>query len=220
MRHVITAVLKVAAFETVMGAILFACAGRLDLPWFWALLAVHTIWMAVGAVYADPDLGKERLHPGPGGKDRFTQRIGAILLLTHLVIAGLDARYRWTPLLPTAVRAAALVVFALGMGLSIWAMVVNRFFSSVIRIQTDRGHRVIDTGPYRLVRHPGYLGMLFSSVAGGVVLGSLWSLLPLAVLVALFIRRLLIEDATLRRDLDGYAEYATRVRRKLLPGLW
>jgi protein-S-isoprenylcysteine O-methyltransferase Ste14 len=118
------------------------------------------------------------------------------------------------------VRAAALVIFAFGMGLSVWAILVNRFFSSVVRIQTERGHRVIDTGPYRLVRHPGYLGLLLAAVAGGIVLGSLWSLLPLVLLIALFVRRLLIEDAMLQSDLDGYVDYTHRVRHKLLPGLW
>jgi len=204
-----------------MGVLLFVSAGRLDLPWFWALLAVHTTLQTISMGFADPDLFRERLHPGPGNRDRYSPKIGAVLIVLHLIIAGLDAgRFHWSPDIPSPVRAAALFVFALSMGLSVWAILVNRFFSSVVRIQTERGHRVIDTGPYRLVRHPGYFGLLLAAVAGAVVLGSLWSLLPLVLLIALFVRRLLIEDAMLQSDLNGYVDYAHRVRHKLLPGLW
>jgi protein-S-isoprenylcysteine O-methyltransferase Ste14 len=100
-----------------------------------------------------------------------------------------------------------------------WAMVVNRFFSSVVRLQTDRGHHVIDSGPYRVVRHPGYAGIVASAPAGGIVIGSLWSLLPLAVMAVLLLRRLRMEDAFLHRELAGYPDYAKRVRYRLLP-LW
>jgi protein-S-isoprenylcysteine O-methyltransferase Ste14 len=221
MRRLIQSIPRVLVFEAVLGAILFTSAGRIDLPWVWTLLAVHTVLLTVGMTFMDPTLGRERLRPGPGAQDVATKCLASVLLLTHLVIAGLDVgRYHWSGPIPLPVRLVALAAFTCGMAFSLWAMVVNRFFSSIVRLQTDRGHHVIDTGPYRIVRHPGYAGLVFSAVAGGIVLGSWWSLLPLAVMALLMARRMVMEDAFLHRELAGYPEYAGRVRYKLLPGLW
>jgi protein-S-isoprenylcysteine O-methyltransferase Ste14 len=187
----------------------------------WTLLAVHATILLVTMPLMDPTLGRERLKPGPGAKDTGTRRAATLLLLAHLVIAGLDVgRFHWSPPIPLQVRVIALVLFAFGMGLSMWAMVVNRFFSSAVRLQSDRGHHLIDSGPYRFVRHPGYAGLVPSAVCGGIVIGSLWSLVPLAVTAVLLVRRLEMEDAFLHRELAGYPDYAQRVRYKLLPGLW
>ena len=218
----IKTLLTVLTFETVLAAILFVSARRVDLPWVWALIGAHGVILFVGQTRMDPDLVRERRSPGPGaGRDKLFTRAGALLLLVHLVIAGLDVgRFHWSPPPEVAVRVGALAVFAAGMSLSMWAMAVNRFSSSVVRIQTERGHHVVDAGPYQYVRHPGYLGVLVSSLAGGVVIGSWWSLVPLGVLVALFAVRLHLEDRFLHRELDGYAAYAGRVRYRLVPGVW
>jgi protein-S-isoprenylcysteine O-methyltransferase Ste14 len=213
--------LKVLAFEAFLGLVLFGSAGRVNLPWVWALLAVHAGWLVVAFTFMDPDLQRERVKPGPGATDVHLRRMIAAMLVVHLVVAGLDiGRYHWSGPIPWPLRAAALVLFACGMGLSIWAMLVNRFFSSAIRLQTDRGHHVIDKGPYAVMRHPGYAGMMVAAVAGGVVIGSWWSLVPLAGMAAVVVRRLVMEDGFLRRELEGYATYAGRVRYKLVPGLW
>src|SRR4051812_13021568 len=165
MARVGTSILKVLAFETCLALILFGSAGRVDLPWVWALLAVHAGWLMVAFTFMDPTLARERLRPGPGAKDVNLRRVITVMLIVHLVVAGLDmGRYHWSGTVPAGVRAAALVLFTLGMGFSIWASVVNRFFSSAIPLQTDRGHHVIDSGPYRVVRHPGYLGLLVAAV--------------------------------------------------------
>jgi protein-S-isoprenylcysteine O-methyltransferase Ste14 len=221
MHRFLAAILKVLLIETAIALAVFVSAGRVDLPWVWALLAVHAGILTVGFTLMDPSLGQERIKPGPGAMDRHLRRLLAVLLLVHLIVAGLDVgRYHWSGLIPLPVRLVALVLFSWGMAFGQWAMVTNRFFSSAIRIQTDRGHRVIDTGPYRIVRHPGYAGLLLSAIAGGVIIGSWWSLLPLAPAAAVVLRRLVMEDSLLQRELKGYATYASRVRYKLVPGLW
>ena len=221
MDRFLAAILKVLVLETGIALAIFISAGRLDLPWVWVLLAVHAAILIVGFTLMDPSLGQERVKPGPGATDAHLRRILAALLLIHLIVAGLDVgRYHWSGPIPLPVRLVALFLFACGMAFGQWAMVTNRFFSSAIRIQTDRGHRVIDTGPYRIVRHPGYAGLLVSAIAGGVIIGSWWSLLPLVPAAAIVLRRLVMEDSLLQRELDGYATYASRVRYKLVPGLW
>ncbi len=122
--------------------------------------------------------------------------------------------------MPLAVHAAGLIAYVLGMGLAMRALVVNRFFSPVIRIQVERGHRLITGGPYRFVRHPGYAGMLLSFLGSGLVLGSWWSFLPLIPALVLILRRTILEDRHLREHLEGYVGYAERVRSRLLPGVW
>lgn len=221
MRRFAGSILKVLLFDTVLAAIVIASAGRIDLPWVWALLGVQAAFMSVAMTLMDPTLFQERMRPGPGAQDGWAQRAMALLLVVHLVIVGLDVgRFHWSGAIAVPVRLSALVVFAAAAGFTFWAMVVNRFFSSVIRLQTDRGHYVITHGPYRLVRHPGYLGMLVSAFAGGVVMGSWWSLLPLVLIAPVILLRLRKEDAFLHRELVGYTTYAQAVRYKLVPGLW
>jgi protein-S-isoprenylcysteine O-methyltransferase Ste14 len=143
------------------------------------------------------------------------------MILVHLVIAGLDVgRFGWSGPLPLPVQGPALVGFGAAMGLSIWAVASNRFFSPVVRLQSERGHHLVTTGPYRFLRHPGYLGTILGSPCAGIALGSWWSLLPLLPMVFLFLRRISVEDRFLREGLVGYADYADRVRYRLVPGLW
>jgi protein-S-isoprenylcysteine O-methyltransferase Ste14 len=211
----------VFAFEAAMAAILFGTAGRWDLPWFWAVLGVHAASCLVAVSLIDPDLRKERLRPGPGGRDRMLRLFALPLILAHLIVAGLDAgRFGWSGHLPVAVQAAALMGLGTGMALSVWAVAANRFFSPVVRIQEERGHHLITTGPYRVLRHPGYVGTILGALSGGIALGSWWSLVPMAPLVALLLRRTMVEDRFLHEGLAGYAGYAERVRYRLVPGLW
>ena len=207
--------------EGVLAATLFASAGRIDLPWFWAVLALHATMLLAGVPFMDPDLRKERVRPGPGGRSRRIRLLALPMLLGHLVVAGLDVgRFGWSGPIPVAVQAAALAGCAAGMGLSLWAMAANRFFSPVVRIQAERGHRLVSSGPYALLRHPGYTGMIVASLCGGVALGSWWSLVPLAPFVGMFLWRTAMEDRFLHEGLEGYAGYAGRVRYRLVPGLW
>lgn len=214
-------VLGLIAYEVGMGALLFGSAKRWDLPWFWSFLAVHSLLMVITLLLLDPGLIRERLRPGPGGHDRWLRRMMVPLYIVQLFIAGRDVgRKGWTGPLPIWVQSLGLIVFALGMGIAVWAMVVNQFFSPIVRIQEERGHRVISTGPYGYVRHPGYTGILIATFATGIALGSLWAVLPSFGIAILVLRRAWLEDQFLLQGLNGYSEYAGKVRSRLWPGVW
>jgi protein-S-isoprenylcysteine O-methyltransferase Ste14 len=203
------------------GALLFLVAGRWDLPWFWAYLAVYGLFGLSGFLFLDKGLIRERLRPGGKARDTALVAIAKLLALAHYVVAALDVgRFGWSGEIPGAVRLAGLMLFALGGGATMWAMVVNRFFSTVVRIQEERGHYVISDGPYRIVRHPGYVMIFAMALPSGVVLGSWWSMIPMAGFVLLMVRRTALEDRFLHEHLEGYAEYARRVRYRLVPGVW
>jgi len=203
-----------------LAALLFGCAGRLDLPWFWAYLGVWAVSAVVGPLVTDPTLLSERLHPGPGAKDPvFTLLMGPLFVLPFIV-AGLDVRFHWSSVTSATVRALGLAVVATGLAVTMWALAVNRFFSSVIRIQTERGHRVISSGPYRWVRHPGYAAAPLVFVGMGYALGSRWEALAAVPLMLGVLRRTIREDRVLHDELPGYRDYAAKVRYRLLPGVW
>jgi protein-S-isoprenylcysteine O-methyltransferase Ste14 len=137
------------------------------------------------------------------------------------VVAGLDVgRLHWSDTVPLWSQIAALLGFALSFALSIWAMMTNNFYSRVVRIQRDRGQYVVTQGPYRFVRHPSYIGSIFSWVCAALVLGSWLALMPAVLIAAMLVVRTALEDRTLQAELDGYREYAQRVRYRLLPGIW
>lgn len=217
------AFLQTGAYLLGYAAVLFGASGRIDWPMAWAVVAFHVFVTLLAFRVVDPDLIRERSRPGPGfdRRDALLAGLGFVWLTPlALLAAGLDARLGWSPPVPLGGRLAALVAMAAGYGFGLWAMRVNRFFSTFVRIQHDRGHQVVSRGPYALVRHPGYGGFLVASPATVLALGSLWALLPVAVGTALFVLRTAREDATLRRELPGYADYAARVRWRLLPGVW
>ncbi len=205
----------------VMGTTLFIAAGRWNIPAFWVYLLLFAVGMSATSLAAGPELMRERMKPAPGGTDYLTRILASLVMLSHLVIAGLDVgRFHWSVAVPLSLRIVAF--FALSGCLIMWAIAMhtNRFFSSVIRIQQERGHYVIDTGPYRVVRHPGYAGILTLPLWSGVALGSWWSLVPAIFTSLIFIRRTYLEDRMLQAHLKGYREYAERVQYRLVPGLW
>ena len=213
--------IRLVILELSLAAILFGSAGRLDLPWFWTLIGVHAVIMSAAIRGIEPDLMRERFRPGTGGEDRALRWLMMPLFIAQLIVAGLDVgRFGWSGRVPLVIHGAGLLLFAGGIALAMRAMVVNRFFSPVVRIQEERGHRLITEGPYRFVRHPGYAGMLLSFLGSGLVLGSWWSFLPLIPAVGLILRRTILEDRYLREHLEGYLGYVERVRYRLLPGAW
>ena len=210
-----------AVYIGLTAAILFGCAGRWDLPMFWAYLGVWTAAMVVAMFVVDPGLIQERIRPGPGGKDYATVIWLTPVFVGQSVVAGLDVgRYHWSDTVPVAVQVIALLTTAAGIAVLVWAEAVNRFFSPVIRIQTERGHHVITTGPYRFVRHPGYAASPFVFIGGGLALGS-WLAALIGLILALpILRRTVLEDRILHEQLEGYAAYAQQVRYRLFPGVW
>ena len=219
-------VLTLVLFVLVQMSILFGLAGRLDWDAGWAYFI---IFLAAGVVNAalviakHPDLIAERAQIGANAKSwdkALVLLVGLTLPLMTLGLSGLDRRYGWTIGLSNSVQVGGLIVTVLGFSMVSWALAHNRFFSGVVRIQTDRGHEVATGGPYSIVRHPGYVGMITFNLGIPLLLGSLVALVSAAVTALLFILRTALEDRTLQQELPGYTEYASRVRYRLLPGLW
>ena len=207
--------------------ILFGSSGRLDWGMAWVYVGLTTafslgsriimLWKTPELVVErGQSLDKEDTEPW----DKVLMPLNIIGPTVMLFVAGLDKRFEWSPNLPLMLQITAFVITALGYSLGTWATLVNRFFSAVVRIQRDREHTVVTSGPYRLIRHPGYAGALVTSLAIPLLLGSLWALIPAALVVCLLILRTALEDRTLQEKLDGYREYAGRVRYRLLPGVW
>lgn len=144
----------------------------------------------------------------------------ALGLLAVPLTVGLEARFGVLVAFGLPVKLIAIALLLGGYALATWAMVANQFFSGVVRIQEDRGHEVVDSGPYRIVRHPGYLGTLVVYLATPLLLDSVWTYLPVLLLTGVFVLRTALEDRTLQAKLPGYTEYAQRTRSRLLPGVW
>lgn len=218
-------VLRGLVAPIMMAALLLISAGRMDYWQGWAYMGLNMGLLLVNlwTLRRNPELVEERLKPGEGmkGWDKLYYALTTTLYFAHLVVAGVDVgRLGWTGDLAWGVYAAAIAVYLIGQAIFLWAKQVNRYFSSVVRIQADRGQTVCRDGPYRYVRHPGYVGGLLYMLAGSLVLGSLWALAMQALACMLLIVRTALEDRALQAELPGYAEYAQETRYRLLPGIW
>ncbi len=207
--------------------VLWVCAG--DFYW-WQAWAFSVLIFAAGL---GGRLWAEQRHPGllaerqnfmaPGVKpwDKVLAPLMALSIGFPLVIvAGLDHRLDWSPIFPLWLNALGFILIAIGYAFAVWALVENRFFSSLVRIQTDRGHVVCDSGPYRIVRHPGYIGNILPLPGMALAFSSLWTFIPAAAALIIVVIRTALEDKTLQEELPGYKEYAERVRYRLIPGIW
>ena len=209
-------------------ALLFISAGTVKWPMAWVyvvLLLAATIGSRLIVLKRNPDtlLERARFMSSEGTKswDRLLVAIVGILgPLAIVIVAGLDHRFGWSAIIPEPVQYLAALLLAVGYGLAVWAMVENRYFSAVARIQDDRGQVVVTTGPYRLVRHPAYAGALAASLAVPVMLDAIWALIPALVLMVGVIIRTGFEDRMLREELDGYERYTQETPYRLIPGLW
>ena len=209
-------------------AVLLGAAGTMDWPMAWVYLGMTAAFGLVSRIIImgeNPDLLAERSR-GLGRKDtpgwdRTLMPLTAIAgPLVMLLVAGLDKRFAGSPPIFLWMRLTGIAVLAAGCLIGTWATVANRYFSAVVRIQKDRGHEVVSSGPYRVVRHPGYAGAIAAHLAFPVMAGVLWALVPAVIVIGLIVLRTVLEDRILREQLEGYWEYSRRVRFRLLPGIW
>jgi protein-S-isoprenylcysteine O-methyltransferase Ste14 len=204
----------------------FLAAGRLDIPRAWLLLGIDYLGVVVvSAIFwkVAPELANQRATIKEGTKpwDKvFLAFYFTISLIGFPIIAGLDVgRFQWSEL-HINFSIAGVILFLLCVALGSWAIVINRFFELTVRIQSERGHKVITSGPYRFVRHPGYLAITLGALSASLILGSGYSLIPGGLGIIAVLIRTHLEDRTLQEELNGYREYASRVRWRLVPGIW
>ncbi len=207
-----------------MFVVLFGLAGRWDYWQAWVFVALTALVLVVMSTVLSPgrELIEERLNPKEGvkGWDKLYMALSAPLYFVALILGGLDARFGWTRNMPLWFYWVGAVVFLAGNAILLWARYTNRFFSSMVRIQADRGQTVCNEGPYRIVRHPGYAGGILMALGMGVVLGSWWACVPQLLAALLLVWRTSKEDPTLQAELPGYKEYTRVTKYRLVPGLW
>jgi len=221
------AAVRLLLLSAIFPLLLFPFAGRWDWGMGWALIGIliaATLLSRLLVFRVHPDLLNERAGSLDAENAKPWDKVLAPAMgltpLFVLVVAGLDERYQWSPPLAVGLQLTGLFLAAAGYAIATWAMYSNRFFSGVVRIQTERGHRVVDSGPYAYVRHPGYSGSLLAGLGFPLALASLWALLPLLLVFVVTVIRTRLEDETLRQELPGYAEFTERTRYRLMPGIW
>jgi len=210
-------------FRGLMLAMILWAAGDWTWTWAWLNTAIFVVFDALSIFLVDPSLLVERKRRSADQKAWDKPLVGlavALLPILCLIIAGLDERHGWSADVPDLAQWVAAVVIALGYGFTVWAMRVNSFFSAIVRIQTDRGHKVATGGPYQIVRHPGYVGAILFTVATPIMLDSLWALIPAVIAVVVYVVRTQKEDVTLQEELPGYREFTQQTRYRLIPGVW
>lgn len=208
--------------------ILLICGGDLGWwqAWFYSLLIVAAgIGGRIWAEQRHPGLMAERQNIENVQNAKSWDKVLAPLMAVSVgfpmvIVAGLDHRYNWSPEFPLWLIVIGFILISFGYAFATWALAENKFFSSVVRIQTERGHVVCDSGPYRFVRHPGYAGNIPPLLGIVLALGSVWTLIPAVVALIIAVIRTALEDQTLQEELSGYRDYARRVRYRLIPGIY
>ncbi len=217
--------LQIGILILIFAASLFLSAGSANWAMGWAFIAIVSasqISIALILMARNPELMGER-SKSRGKRDLDRVLAGIMALFGPIgvcIVAGLDVRFGWLPQMPMALQVAGIVLSVLGSVLTAWAMAANRFFYGVLRIAQDKGHTVCAGGPYRYVRHPGYLGAILFDLATPLILGSVWALIPAALTAGAVLVRTALEDRALQKGLGGYREYAWQVRYRLLPAVW
>jgi protein-S-isoprenylcysteine O-methyltransferase Ste14 len=205
--------------------ILFISAGRINYwqGWLYASINIISLLLNYLLIAKNPELAEERSTVKEGTKswDKKILGLSAVTLIITYIVAGLDSgRFQWSPGFHWSINAVGTFLIFLGEVIFLTAQKQNKFFSSVMRIQTDRGHAVCDTGIYKIVRHPAYFATIITAIGIPLVLGSLWCFIPAIFSIILTLIRTSLEDKTLINDLTGYREYTYKTRYKLLPYIW
>jgi protein-S-isoprenylcysteine O-methyltransferase Ste14 len=224
-RSKITLFFQVFIYVAMMAGITLLIAGRWDWWMAWAYFAAYLVMLLVGVMIAplDQELIEERTSIKEGVK-RWDRALTAPLSFVYpfglFILVGVEMRLGHLLQFPFWAQIAGLVGSVAGQMLSTWAMASNKFYGRFVRIQKERGHYVVKDGPYRYVRHPGYLGVMLTALGTAFAIGSLWALVLTILISVLLIVRTALEDKVLREELEGYSSYAQSTRYRLLPGIW
>jgi protein-S-isoprenylcysteine O-methyltransferase Ste14 len=218
-------VVKHVIGSTIFFLIIFISAGKLD---YWQGLVYVAIGLIMSVInytvlYPDPELMDERGKPGEGSKkwDKTILLFSFFTTIAMYAVAGLDSgRCHWSPDFNIWLSIVGAALTITGQLLFLLAQKQNKFFSSTVRIQSDRNHTVCENGLYKVVRHPAYLGSIIQAIGFPLLFGSLWSIIPVILLVVLHIFRTCLEDRTLYNELKGYVEYSIKTRYKIIPLVW
>jgi protein-S-isoprenylcysteine O-methyltransferase Ste14 len=219
------AVVLRAVIRLVLLGLLGAWAAWAGWTQAWVFFVLLLVMLAVNLTVVrrkNPGIVRARMKKDEPVKpfDKLVVALGTPLTIAIFVVAGLDVLvYQWSPVPPWA-WGLGLALFVLGDVPVLWSLVENPYLERMVRIQEERGHKVITTGPYRFVRHPMYVGVLSMIVAWPLLLGSLWALLPAAGMIALMLYRAAAEDRMLHEELPGYRDFAAKTRYRLVPGVW
>jgi protein-S-isoprenylcysteine O-methyltransferase Ste14 len=218
-------ILKASVISLFFFVVVFISAGRINYWQGWLYISLNILMtiMTVLASIGNTELMAERLKPGKGTKnwDKFILSISVPIYLIMLIVSGLDSgRFHWSPNLHWSLYILAIILTLFGHSIFLIAKRQNKFFSTVVRIQKERGHTVCDTGLYKAFRHPGYFGMLISTIGFPFLLGSLWSTIPAILSILILLIRTHLEDKTLINELPGYREYTQKTPYRLIPKVW
>jgi protein-S-isoprenylcysteine O-methyltransferase Ste14 len=217
---------KGVSYKLYVAVVLMLSAGRWN--WWAGWLYVFIFLMfdlatALEVIPKDPTLliERSRSHPGVKDWDKVIMPLASgILPLISWILAGLNQRWGWAPRVDQSWQLTGFLLTVTGHAIVVWAMSANAYFSPLVRIQEERGHTVANTGPYKYIRHPGYLGAIAFSLGIPILLASWWALIPGFLAAVLLVLRTHLEDQTLQEELSGYVEYTTVTRYRLIPGMW
>jgi len=207
--------------------VFFISAGHINIPRAWIFFGATFVYLSISTAVLykfNPELIVQRLKRKREGSklwDEILMRVSNLtVILVVPAVAGLDVgRFQWSSI-SIYFAVVGFVLYLISSVLINWAMIVNPHFEATVRIQKDRDHQVIATGPYNIVRHPGYLSGILWTLSIPMIIGSILTFIPVAIYTLLMIARTSFEDRTLHKELMGYSEYAKRVRYRLLPGIW